>query len=124
MDEEINYGKEFSELRQLLKISQKDFAIMSSMPMQEIESFENGSQENLLYKRIKISLTLTKILSVHYQEFPQILINEIKRVINKLNPFDKIEDFYDLFRSMNNFRINTDRFLNENKISQHSNRKK
>lgn len=55
MDEEINYGKEFSELRQLLKISQKDFAIMSSMPMQEIESFENGSQENLLYKRIKIS---------------------------------------------------------------------
>ena len=124
MDEEINYGKEFSELRQLLKISQKDFAIMSSMPIQEIESFENGSQENLLYKRIKISLTLTKILSVHYQEFPQILINEIKRVINKLNPFDKIEDFYDLFRSMNNFRINTDRFLNENKISQHSNRKK
>ena len=124
MDEEINYGKEFSELRQLLKISQKDFAIMSSMPMQEIESFENGSQEILLYKGIKISLTLTKILSVHYQEFPQILINEIKRVINKLNPFDKIEDFYDLFRSMNNFRINTDRFLNENKISQHSNRKK
>ena len=124
MDEEINYGKEFSELRQLLKISQKDFAIMSSMPMQEIESFENGSQENLLYKRIKISLTLTKILSVHYQEFPQILINEIKRVINKLNPFDKIEDFYDLFRSMNNFRINTDRFLSESKISQHSNRKK
>ena len=124
MDEEINYGKEFSELRQLLKISQKDFAIMSSMPMQEIESFENGSQENLLYKRIKISLTLTKILSVHYQEFPQILINEIKRVIDKLNPFDKIEDFYDLFRSMNNFRINTDRFLSESKISQHSNRKK
>lgn len=124
MDEEINYGKEFSELRQLLKISQKDFAIMSSMPMQEIESFENGSQENLLYKRIKISLTLTKILSVHYQEFPQILINEIKRVIDKLNPFDKIEDFYDLFRSMNNFRINTDRFLSENKISKHSNRKK
>lgn len=124
MDEEINYGKEFSELRQLLKISQKDFAIMSSMPMQEIESFENGSQENLLYKRIKISLTLTKILSVHYQEFPQILINEIKRVIDKLNPFDKIEDFYDLFRSMNNFRINTDRFLSENKISQHSNREK
>ncbi len=124
MDEEINYGKEFSELRQLLKISQKDFAIMSSMPIQEIESFENGSQENLLYKRIKISLTLTKILSVHYQEFPQILINEIKRVIDKLNPFDKIEDFYDLFRSMNNFRINTDRFLSENKISQHSNRKK
>ena len=124
MDEEINYGKEFSELRQLLKISQKDFAIMASMPIQEIESFENGSQENLLYKRIKISLTLTKILSVHYQEFPQILINEIKRVIDKLNPFDKIEDFYDLFRSMNNFRINTDRFLSESKISQHSNRKK
>lgn len=124
MDEEINYGKEFSGLRRTLKISQKDFSKMSSIPIQEIKDFEDGSQQNLLYKRIKISLTLAKILSVYYQELPKLLVVEISRVIDILNPFDKIEDFYDLFRSMNNFRINTNKFLSENKISQHSNRKK
>ena len=55
MAEEINYGKEFSGLRRTLKISQKDFSKMSSIPIQEIKNFEDGSQQNLLYKRIKIS---------------------------------------------------------------------
>ena len=121
MDEEINYGKEFSGLRRTLKISQKDFSKMSSIPIQEIKDFEDGSQQNLLYKRIKISLTLAKILSVYYQELPKLLVVEISRVIDILNPFDKIEDFYDLFRSMNNFRINTNKFLSENEIEQNKN---
>ena len=124
MAEEINYGKEFSGLRRTLKISQKDFSKMSSIPIQEIKNFEDGSQQNLLYKRIKISLTLAKILSVYYQELPKLLVVEIIRVIDILNPFDKIEDFYDLFRSMNNFRINTNKFLSENEIEQNSERKK
>ena len=121
MAEEINYGKEFSGLRRTLKISQKDFSKMSSIPIQEIKDFEDGSQQNLLYKRIKISLTLAKILSVYYQELPKLLVVEISRVIDILNPFDKIEDFYDLFRSMNNFRINTNKFLSENEIEQNKN---
>ena len=121
MAEEINYGKEFSGLRRTLKISQKDFSKMSSIPIQEIKNFEDGSQQNLLYKRIKISLTLAKILSVYYQELPKLLVVEISRVIDILNPFDKIEDFYDLFRSMNNFRINTNKFLSENEIEQNKN---
>ena len=121
MAEEINYGKEFSGLRRTLKISQKDFSKMSSIPIQEIKDFEDGSQQNLLYKRIKISLTLAKILSVYYQELPKLLVVEIIRVIDILNPFDKIEDFYDLFRSMNNFRINTNKFLSENEIEQNKN---
>ena len=121
MAEEINYGKEFSGLRRTLKISQKDFSKMSSIPIQEIKNFEDGSQQNLLYKRIKISLTLAKILSVYYQELPKLLVVEIIRVIDILNPFDKIEDFYDLFRSMNNFRINTNKFLSENEIEQNKN---
>lgn len=109
-EQEVNYGKEFSELRQLLRISQSDFAKMSSIPQTEIESFERGNTDNLLYKRIKISLTLTKIASVHYQDLPEILVNEIKRVISELNPFDNVNDFYDLFRSMNNVNINIDKF--------------
>ena len=121
MAEEINYGKEFSGLRRTLKISQKDFSKMSSIPIQEIKDFEDGSQQNLLYKRIKISLTLAKILSVYYQELPKLLVVEISRVIDILNPFDKIEDFNDLFRSMNNFRINTNKFLSENEIEQNKN---
>lgn len=121
MAEEINYGKEFSGLRRTLKISQKDFSKMSSIPIQEIKDFEDGSQQNLLYKRIKISLTLAKILSVYYQKLPKLLVVEISRVIDILNPFDKIEDFYDLFRSMNNFRINTNKFLSENEIEQNKN---
>lgn len=107
----VNYGKEFSELRQLLRISQRDFAKMSSIPLEEIISFESGDTSNLLYKRIKISLTLTKIISAHYQELPEILIKEVKRVIEVLNPFDQIENFYELFKSMNDFKINTDKFL-------------
>lgn len=126
MNEEqvVNYGKEFSQLRQMLRISQKNFSKMSSIPLQEIKDFEDGSQRNLLYKRIKISLTLIKILSIYYRELPELLIGEINRVIDKLNPFDKIEDFYDFARLMNDFKINTDNFLSESNLGQQSNRGK
>ena len=95
-EEKINYGSKFLELRKLLKISQKNFAIMASMTQQELDEFENNDNQNLIFSRLRVCIALEKLITYKHEKYPPIIVDQIVATIQIINPFNSLNNFIEL----------------------------
>lgn len=108
-----NYGKEFLKVRRNLKISQKDFAKIAGMTQEELDSFEKNNSNNLVLNRIKITIGLNNILEYFSNCYPVILKEKIIEAIEYLNPFESIEQIYELINSIVKNEENIENFVKQ-----------
>lgn len=110
MEKEVNLGKEVLKLRKMLGISQKDFALITAMTQDEINEIEKSAQIESTFKRLKISIALERILEHHHEKYPEFVNNKIIEGIEKINPFDSIDDFSELSLLFEKINRNIDNF--------------
>ena len=92
----INYGSKFLELRKLLKISQKNFAIMASMTQQELDEFEKNENQNLIFSRLRVCIALEKLITYKHEKYPPIIVEQIVKTIQIINPFNSLNSYIEL----------------------------
>lgn len=95
-EEKINYGSKFLELRRLLKISQKDFARMSSMTQQELDDFEKNKAQDLIFSRLRVCIALERLINHKHENYPPIIVEQIVRIVQIINPFNSLNSFIEL----------------------------
>ena len=95
-EEKINYGLKFLELRRLLKISQKDFAIMASMTQQELDEFEKNENKDLIFSRLRVCIALEKLITYKHENYPPIIVEQIVKIIQIINPFNSLNSYIEL----------------------------
>ena len=110
MEKEVNLGKEVLKLRKMLGISQKDFALITAMTQDEIDEIEKSTQIESTFKRLKICIALERILERYHEQYPEFVNNKIIEGIEKINPFDSIDDFSELSLLFGEINRNINKF--------------
>lgn len=96
MEKEVNLGKEILKLRKLLGISQKDFALITAMTQEELDTLEKSKEIESVFKRLKVCIAFERILEHHHEKYPDIVNKKIINSIEIINPFDSLDDFSEL----------------------------